>query len=418
MTGLLERVEGVLPDSDSGRPWLTIVGVGEDGRDGLSHAARRAIAQAELVVGGRRHLDLTGPFACEALAWASPIEDTIPLIEARRPASVCVLASGDPFCFGIGSVLARHVPASEIACFPQPSAFSLATARLGWAQQDCALLSLCGRPLESLLPALQPGARVLVLSADQSTPAKVAGLLRDHGFGPSRLTVCEAMGGPRERLRWTVADSYALADVDPLNTIAIEVAAARHARPTPLVPGRPETLFEHDGQITKEEIRAVTLAKLAPHRGELLWDIGAGSGSVAIEWMLAHPSNRAVAVERDPARAARIRRNAAALGVPGLVIVEGEAPQACAGLDRPDAIFVGGGAGKAGVVECCLDALGTGGRFVLNAVTIETQATLIERFRRHGGSLTTLQVARADPVGGFHGWRAAMPVTQWTLVTP
>ena len=368
------------------------------------------------MVGGRRHLALIGPVESEVLSWASPIEDTFAAILGRRPASVCVLASGDPFCFGIGSVLARHVPAGEMACFPQPSAFSLAAARLGWAQQDCTLLSLCGRPLETLLPALQPGARILALSADQSTPGKVSALLGARGFGPSRLTVCEAMGGPRERLRSAAADGFALDDIDPLNTLAIEVEAGPDARVSPLVPGRPDRWFEHDGQITKAEIRAVTLAKLAPRRGEMLWDIGAGSGSVAIEWMLAHPSNRAVAVERHPERAVRIRRNAAAVGVPGLLVAEGSAPEACVGLAAPDAVFIGGGATVPGVIDHCLEALGASGRLVVNAVTIETQAALIDRFRRHGGTLTILQVAQADPVGGFHGWRVVMPLTQWTLV--
>ncbi len=418
MSGGLESAEAVPLSATAPRAWLTIVGLGEDGLDGLSHAARRAVAQAELLVGGRRHLGLVGRTSAETLAWVSPIEDTIPLILARRPAPTCVLASGDPFCFGIGSVLARHVPIGEMACFPQPSAFSLAAARLGWAQQDCALVSLCGRPLETLLPALQSGARLLVLSADQTTPAKVAGLLRESGFGPSRLTLCEAMGGPRERLRATTAESFVDSDVDPLNTIAIDVVAGPGARVLALVPGRPEALFEHDGQITKSEIRAVTLAKLAPRRGALLWDIGAGSGSVGIEWMLAHPANRAVGIERDPARVARSRRNAAALGVPGLRIVQGSAPDACAGLERPDAVFIGGGAGTSGVIDLCCEALHRGGRLVINAVTIETQSILIERFTRHGGSLNTIQTAQADPVGGFHGWRAAMPVTQWTWVKP
>ncbi len=418
MITLPEIGKNVSLPSEVPRPWLTIVGIGEEGLDGLTHAARRVIAQAELVVGGRRHLALIGSLEREALAWASPIEATFPAILGRRPSPVCVLASGDPFCFGIGSVLARYVPPRETACFPQASAFSLAAARLGWAQQDCTLLSLCGRPLETLLPALHPGARMLALSEDHSTPAKVAALLCTRGFGPSRLTICEAMGGPREKLRSAVADGFALDGIDPLNTLAIEVEACPDAQVSTLVAGRPERWFEHDGQITKAEIRAITLAKLAPRRGEMLWDIGAGSGSVAIEWMLAHPANRAVAVERHPERAARIRRNAAALGVPALMVAEGAAPEACAGLARPDAVFIGGGAGLPGVIDLCLEALGAGGRLVINAVTIETQGAVIERFRSHGGALTSLQFAQADPVGGFHGWRAAMPVTQWVLVKP
>ncbi len=400
----------------SAKPWLTLVGIGEDGRAGLSPAARAALAQAVLVVGGRRHLALAGPLAAETLAWASPMDGTYPAILARRGAPVAVLASGDPYCYGVGSTLARHVPAAERRCFPQPSAFALATARLGWSFQDCAALSLCGRPVETVVPSLRPGAAVLALSADASTPARVAELLCRCGFGASVVTVMEAMGGPRERIRSAAAEGFALNGIDALNTLAIEVAGQGQA--LPLVAGRPDALFEHDGQITKADVRAVTLARLAPRRGELLWDVGAGSGAVAIEWMLADPVNRAHAVERHAERSARIARNAAALGVPGLAVVEGAAPDALHGLPAPDAVFVGGGATGPGVLDACAAALAPGGRLVVNAVTIETQAILIARFRRDGGALTTLGFAAADPVGGFHGWRAAMPVTQWTWVKP
>ncbi len=399
-------------------PWLTLVGIGEDGLDGLSHAARRALAQAELVVGGRRHFGLVGATEAEILTWASPIEATFPAILARRGRPVCVLASGDPFCFGVGSTLARHLPVAEMRCYPQPSAFSLATARLGWAQQDCALLSCCGRPVEAIVRAFHPGARLLVLSADDATPIAVARLLNAHGCGPSRMILCEAMGGPRERLRETSADDFALGDIDPLNTIAIEVKAGPDARLPSLVPGRPDKSFETDGQITKREVRAVTMAKLAPRRGERLWDVGAGSGSVGIEWMLADPSNRAVAVERHTERAARIARNAGTFGVPGLDVVEGAAPAALAGLPPPDAVFIGGGATEPGIIDASMTALPAGGRLVINAVTIETQAVLAGLHARHGGSLVLLQIAEAAPVGTFHGFRPAMPVVQWAWVKP
>ena len=398
----------------SAEPWLTLVGIGEDGRAGLSPAALAAVAQAALVVGGRRHLALLGPVAADVLPWASPLDDTYPAILRRRPAPVAVLASGDPYCYGVGAALARRVPPGERRCFPQPSAFSLATARLGWPQAECALLSLCGRPLDALVPALHPGARVLALSADAATPGRVAALLRDRGFGESALTVLEAMGGPRERIRRAPARDFALDGIDPLNVVAVEVAG--RGAGLSLAPGRPDALFDHDGQITRAELRAVTLARLAPRPGELLWDVGAGSGAVGIEWMLAHPANRARAVERHPERAARARRNAAALGVPDLAVVEGAAPAALAGLPAPDAVFVGGGATAPGLLDACAAALRPGGRLVGNAVTIETQALLIDRFRRDGGHLSTLSTAWADPVGGFHGWRAAMPVTQWAWV--
>ena len=399
-------------------PWLTLVGIGEDGVEGLSHAARRALRQAALVVGGRRHLALAGPIEAESLVWSSPIEATFPVLLARRPRPVCVLASGDPFCFGVGATLARQVRPAEMRCYPAPSAFSLATARLGWAQQECTLLSLCGRPVETLLPALAPGRRLIVLSADAATPAAVAAALTGWGFGPSRLTVCEAMGGPRERLRAARAADFGLTGLDPLNTMAIELEAEAAAVPHSLVPGRPDAWFESDGQITRAEIRAVTLSRLAPQAGDLLWDVGAGSGSVGIEWMLAHPANHAVAVERDAVRAVRIRRNALAFGTPGLEIVAGAAPEALAGRAPPQAIFIGGGATHPGVLDACMGALAPGGRLVVNAVTIETQAVLIGLFGRQGGSLATLQLAHADRVGGFHGLRPAMPVTQWAWVKP
>lgn len=399
-------------------PWLTLVGLGEDGLEGLGADARLALETADLVVGGRRHLALVGPTRGEQRSWASPIEATYPLILARRGTPVCVLATGDPFCYGIGSVLARHVPAAEMRCLPKPSAFSLMAARLAWALPDCICLTLHGRPLELILPVLRPGARILALAWDARTPEQVATLLAGRGFGASTIHVGEALGGPRAGLRSARADAFDLAAVDPLATIAIEVAAARDARIPPLTPGLPDGWFEHDGQITKSRIRAVTLAALAPRPGELLWDVGAGSGSVGIEWMLAHPACRAVAVERQPARGARIRRNALTFGVPDLAVVAGQAPDVLSGLPRPDAVFVGGGLTVPGLLAACRDALPPGGRLLANAVTLESQAVLAEARALHGGELCTITLAQAEPVGRFHGWRAAMPVTQWVWIRP
>jgi precorrin-6Y C5,15-methyltransferase (decarboxylating) len=398
--------------------WLAIVGIGEDGLDGLSPGARRLIAQAGLVVGGARHLTLAGRSGEATLAWPSPIEAAMPAILARRGTPVCVLASGDPFCFGVGALLLRHVPIEETLCLPAPSAFSLAAARLGWSLQDCATLSLHGRPLEAIIPHLQPGARLLALSWDGATPARLAALLASRGMGGSKLIVCEAMGGPRERLRESRAEGFCVADIAALNTIALEVVAAPGARVVPRAAGLPDAWFEHDGQLTKRAIRAMTLAALAPRRGETLWDVGAGSGSVAIEWMLADPANRAIAIERDAARAARIARNAAALGVPGLVVVAGEAPRALDDLPRPDAVFVGGGTSDGALLDAVLAALAPGGRLVVNAVTLEGQAELVARQARFGGELTQIQIAGADPVGRFRGWRPAMPVVQWAAEKP
>ncbi|MGU3536909.1 precorrin-6y C5,15-methyltransferase (decarboxylating) subunit CbiE [Methylobacterium sp. A54F] len=404
------------------RPWLAIVGIGEDGRAGLSPAARAALDGAEVVHGGRRHLALAGPFPGVARPWPSPIGEAYPEILARRGRPTCLLATGDPFHYGIGAEIARLVAPEEIRAFPQPSAFSLACARLGWPLAECACLTLHGRSLARIVPHLQPGARLLVLSWDGSTPEAVAALMTGRGLGGSRLTVLEAMGGPRERVRTARAADFGLDAIDSLNTLAIAVEAGPDARIVGLAPGLDDGAFEHDGQLTKAEIRAVTLAALAPRLGQRLWDVGGGAGSVAIEWMLRHPAMRAVAVEAVPERAARIGRNAQALGVPDLAVVEGRAPRALAGLPAPDAVFIGGGVSEPGLIGAAADALPAGGRLVANAVTLEGEATLLAAFAERGGALRRLSVARADRVGGpagaMHGWRAAMPVTQWVWVKP
>jgi precorrin-6B C5,15-methyltransferase / cobalt-precorrin-6B C5,C15-methyltransferase len=399
------------------RRWLSIVGIGEDGIEGLSPTARGLIGDAEIVFGGARHLALAAPLIRgQARPWPSPFS-VAPVLTARGRRT-CVLASGDPFQYGVGSTLAAHVAPEETVVVPAPSAFSLAAARLGWALPEIATVSLHGRALDRIRPHLHPGARVLALTSDSEGPGALARLLAQSGFGPSRLTVLEALGGTQERVRSTPAHGFDLDGIADLNVVAVEVAEAQDARIIPFAPGLQDALFEHDGQITKREIRAVTLSSLAPLRGELLWDVGAGSGSVAIEWMLAHPSLRAVAVEAREDRAARIGRNAAALGVPDLEIVQGRAPQALAGLPIPDAVFVGGGASDDGVLDAALASLRTGGRLVVNAVTLETEAALIARHAKHGGGLTRIAVARADRIGGKTGWRAAMPVTQWVWVKP
>jgi precorrin-6Y C5,15-methyltransferase (decarboxylating) len=412
----------VMADHTAAAPrWLSIVGIGEDGIEGLSAVARGLVSGAEIVFGGKRHLALAAALIRGAMRpWPSPFEDGVAQVLAQRGRQVCVLASGDPYHYGIGAVLARHVAPAETMVVPAPSAFSLAAARLGWPLAECTLVSLHGRELDRLRPHLQPGARVLALTSDGEGPAALAGLLATTGFGPSRLTVLEALGGPRERVRATTAAAFDFGKTDPLNTVAIEVAA-EGARIIARAPGLPDALFEHDGQITKREVRAVTLSSLAPRRGELLWDVGAGAGSVAIEWMLADPSLRAVAIESQAERAARIARNAASLGVPGLEIVQGTAPAALGGLPPPDAIFVGGGASDAGVLETVLTALRAGGRLVVNAATLQTEALLLARYGDMGGELIRIAISRADVVGTTSNmsiWRPAMPVTQWRWVKP
>jgi precorrin-6Y C5,15-methyltransferase (decarboxylating) len=406
------------------RRWLSIIGIGEDGVDGLAPVARNLVSSAEIVFGGKRHLALAAELIRGAARpWPSPFDGAADAVMAERGRPVCVLASGDPFVYGVGSTLACHVDPQEFLAVPAPSAFSLAAARLGWALPETAAVSLHARALDLIRSHLHPGRRVLALTSDGGGPAAVARLLAQSGFGKSCVTVLEALGGPRERIRSTIAAHFDFVDINDLNVVAIEVAAAPGARIIPRTAGLPDELFEHDGAITKREIRAVTLSSLAPRHGELLWDIGAGAGSVAIEWMLASPAQRAVAVEARPDRASRIARNAAALGVPGLDIVAGEAPAALAGLAPPDAIFIGGGACRPGLIDTAIAALLSGGRLVINAVTLATEAALIALHARLGGELIRIAISRVEPLPAPSGessvvCRPALPVTQWVWVKP
>lgn len=399
--------------------WLTIVGIGEDGVAGLGNEAKQRIAQADVVFGGKRHLSLVGSLAKgQTRPWPTPFDAEMRDVLALAGKHVCVLASGDPFFHGVGVTLARKVKPDEMVVLPAPSSLSLAASRLGWALQDVETISLHGHSIDLIRPLLHPGAHILALTSDADAPAAIAGLLDELGFGPSRLTVLEALGGADEAHRTSRAEAFDLKNINPLNVLALEIDSTPDARILPLTVGLADHLFEHDGQITKREIRAVTLSALAPKRGELLWDIGAGSGSIGIEWMMAHPSLRAIAIESNGERAARIARNAAHCGVPGLVVVEGSAPKALAKLETPDAIFIGGGGSYDGVLEKAIKALRPGGRLVANAVTLEMEALLLDQHNRRGGDLTRIALSRAAPVGSMQAWRPAMPVTQWSWIKP
>jgi precorrin-6B C5,15-methyltransferase / cobalt-precorrin-6B C5,C15-methyltransferase len=395
--------------------WLTLIGIGEDGVEALSPAARKSLAQARLVVGGARHLALAGPVAGETMIWPSPLTDAIPAILARRGTPVSVLCSGDPFFYGAGTLFAAHVARGEMQCFPAPSAFSLAAARLGWSLQDCSLVSLHGRDFARIISHLQPGARLLCLSWDETTPPRLAKFFCARGLGETRIIVLEAMGGKRERIRETSAADFDLEDIDPLNVAGLEIPAGGPASFLPLSNGLADSWFMTDGQLTKREVRAITLSSLAPRRGELLWDVGAGSGSIAIEWLLAAPANRAIAIEAREDRANLIRRNAEALGVPQIEIVQGTAPAVFAKLPKPQAIFVGGGTNDARLLEAAYAALPAGGRLVANAVTLESEAELLRRHKAQGGELTRIEISHANPLGSFQAWRPALPITQWSI---
>lgn len=399
-------------------PAVTVVGIGADGWEGLPDASRTALRDADVLIGGPRQLDLL-PSDCagERIAWPSPLRPAVPgLLTAHAGRRIAVLASGDPMFYGIGRALAEE--ARTLRVLPHPSSVSYAAARLGWPLEDVEVVTLVGRPTARLAAALHDGRRLLVLSADATTPGEVAALLRERGFGPSRMRVLEQLGGGGERTTdETTADDWPRphAHIDPLNIVAVACRRAPDALRLGAVPGLPDEAYEHDGQLTKRHVRAATLGALAPAPGELLWDIGGGSGSIAVEWMRAHPSCRAVTVERDPVRAERITRNADRLGVPGLRVLTGAAPAVLAELPPPDAVFVGGGLTAPGLLDACWEALPVGGRLVANTVTLESEALLADAYRRHGGELVRLAVAYAVPVGGFTGWRQAMPVTQWAV---
>ncbi len=400
--------------------WLSIVGVGEGGLDDLTPAARALIDTSEVLVGVKNHLAMVPEAGDrqERLAWPSPFDTLAQEIAKRRGQRVCVLATGDPMTYGVGAKLAQQFPNEAITILPSPSAYALACARLGWSAPDTALLSIHGRPLEALHPAVQPGARLLVLTSGREAPAQVAALLRARGYGGSRMIALERMGGARERRVEATAADWPAGAQEELHTLAIECVADPGAALLSTAPGLPDGAFQHDGQLTKREIRAATLAALAPVPDQLLWDVGAGCGSVAIEWMRAVARARAMAVERKRARAALIAANAAALGTPLLQVIEGEAPAALDALDDPDAIFIGGGVSAAGFLDACWARLKPGGRLVANAVTLEGERALMTWREQSGGDLSRLAISRAEPVGGFTGWRPLMPVTQLAAVKP
>lgn len=392
-------------------PWLTIIGLQQDGPDGLPAASRRALDGAEVLTGAPRLLDLIPPGPAERLPWPVPFEAGIAPLLALKGRRVVWLVSGDPFWFGAGSVIARHLEPGEWQALPAPSTFALAAARMGWALETTLCLGLHAAPLERLRPHLAPGLKALVLLRDGAAAARLAGWLAAEGFGDTRLTLLESLAGPGERVRSTTAAGFGLTDAAHPVAAALDVAGSGATMTR--ASGQADAWFDNDGQITKRPVRALALSALAPRAGQHLWDIGAGSGSIAIEWLLAHPACTATGFEGDPARAARARANAARLGV-DLTVIEGRAPAALAGARPPDAVFIGGGLSESLLADLW-DRLPPGCRIVAHAVTLESEALLALWHGAKGGSLLRVELAEAAPLGSRRGWKAAYPVVQWSV---
>ena len=402
----------------SERAAVTVVGIGDDGWDGLTETARAALQQAPMIVGSTRQLGLLPDLGVRRQPLPSPLLSQLDDLVASNP-GLCLLASGDPMLHGLGATLARRLGAGRLRVLPAVSSVALACARLGWAGHEVDVVSLVSRPVEVVLPAVQPGGRAIVLCRDGGTPAALARLLAGRGWGDSELTVLEHLGGEAEQVtgpvRATAMGDGRYAD---LAVVALVGVPGRDAVVLPRIPGLPDDAYESDGQLTRREARALALAALAPGPGQLLWDVGAGSGSIGIEWMRVDARCRAVAVERRQDRAERVRRNATNLGVPDLEVVCGNAPEVLSGLPGPAAVFVGGGVTADGLLETCWERLEPGGRLVAHAVTIESEAVLHRWQRAVGGHLARLAASHAGPLGGFTAWRPALPVTQWQVTRP
>jgi precorrin-6Y C5,15-methyltransferase (decarboxylating) len=393
---------------------IDVIGIGEDGLDGLTGAAKSLIANADVLVGGERHLAMVDSQA-EKISWGSGLSHGIEAMKERMDKAIVVLATGEPLWFGIATTLLRYFDAKDIMVYPTSGAFSLAAARMGWAIPECVCMTIHGRALENLNRYVADGVKILVLSRDGKSAIEVADLLAKYGYGGSKLTVFEHMGGEKENRLSGTATGWT-AKTANLNTIAIDCIADHDARRLPLTPGLADDLFEHDGQLTKREVRAVTLSTLAPQPGELLWDVGAGCGSISIEWMRSHPSCMAIAIEQNGQRRNLIAHNGAALGVPDLEIVDGRAPEALQGLAQPDAIFVGGGISVPGLLGQCWQVLPVGGRLVANAVTLEAEREMLHFAARHGGELTRIAISREQNVGRLSALKPMAPVLQLHII--
>ncbi len=396
-------------------PWISVVGIGEDGLSGLGEEARARIAEAQILAGGRRHLALVPASQAARIPWGSPFEDSVRALAEHRGKKVVVLASGDPSWFGVAKVVLRHFPLQEVRILPHVSAFQLAAARLGWAIEEIGTVSLHNRPATRLLRELAPGRRLLILTSGPHMPATIADLVARHGHGAARVTVFGHLGGPRETV-WSGGTAEVSAQRFPiLNLVALALPRELEATEEAAALDLDDDAFEHDGNITKAEYRAAAIARLCPGPSRLLWDVGAGSGAMAITWIFRCGSAAAPAIEKRPDRAVRIRRNAARLGTPELRVIEGEAPEALPAEETPDAIFVGGGLAVPGLLQTCFARLAPGGRLVAHAVTMGGEQALYGLYEEVGGTLQRLALSRAETRGEHLMWRPLAPVTQYTV---
>ncbi|GAB4348478.1 MAG: bifunctional cobalt-precorrin-7 (C(5))-methyltransferase/cobalt-precorrin-6B (C(15))-methyltransferase [Oricola sp.] len=394
-------------------PWLHIIGIGEDGMAGLSGEARKLVETAEVIVGGDRHHNLAPNVTARRIAWPSPFDAMIEEIKRHKGRRVVVLVTGDPLWYSVGAKILKGIGREEIVFHPQLSAFQYGSCRMGWSLPDVETLTVHGRAAEQIIPWFAPDVRMLLLTKDATSPGTVAKLLTERGYGPSKLTVLAALGGPNEARFEGVAESWNQ-EVPDFHLLAVECIAGPDAQVLPRT-GLPDDAFTHDGKLTKRTARALALAKLVPVRDGVLWDVGCGCGSVAIEWMRAGREARAIGIEPQEKRRAMAEENALRLGAPKLRLVDGTAPEALTGLPEPDAVFIGGGISRV-TTEICMDALKPHGRLVAHAVTLESEAVLLDVYAEYGGELQRISVETAEPVGPFRGWKPAMPVTQWAWV--
>ncbi|MEP1207319.1 MAG: precorrin-6y C5,15-methyltransferase (decarboxylating) subunit CbiE [Rhizobiaceae bacterium] len=397
--------------------WLTIIGIGEDGVDGLSTKALAELEQAEVIIGGQRHHQLSPNISAKRINWPSPFDALIDQIKSYKGRRIVILVTGDPLWYSVGARILKAIPADEVTFFPQLSSFQWASARMGWSLADVETVTVHGRADSQILPHMAPGVRMLVLTQNSKTPAALADMLCDRGFGASRMVALAALGGDREERFDGTAETWQH-DVPDFHLLAIECAAGENAQFYPRTGGLPDSAFVSDGQMTKQDVRAATLAKLAPFPDAVLWDIGAGCGSVSIEWMRAARSALAIAVEDKAERVEMIRQNTVLLGAEKMQIVQGRAPDCLNDLPQPDAVFIGGGLSGDGVFEAAWAALRPGGRLAANVVTLEGESRLFDLHSTHGGELVRLSVQKAQAVGHYRGWKAAMPVTQWSVTKP